>query len=75
MSAVKTKYLITHTNPDDLDPEDCVDELENCQPFTSLREAMQEFKSLVKGRTNMHVYLFKLELIDDAEGDAEEGDA
>lgn len=65
---MKTKYLVTNTNPDDIDAGDFEDELEHCERFTGLTAAMKEFKRRVKGGTNMHVYLLKIELVDDAQG-------
>lgn len=64
---MKTKFLMTITNPDDIDAENFEDKLECCDRFTSERAAKKAFKSFAK-HTNADVYLLKVELVAQADG-------
>lgn len=65
---MRTKYIVTTTNPDDINSEDYYDDsLENCERFNALTPAMKFYKRLLK-RTNMHVYLLEVKCVLDAEG-------
>lgn len=65
---MKTKYVVTTTNPDFLDPENFEDQLEHCEPFTTERAARAAQKDFAR-RTNMDVYLLKVELVGKLEGE------
>jgi hypothetical protein len=62
---MKTRYLLTVTNPDDIDPENCDDQLEYCRVFVSKAKALKAFETM---NTNMHVYLLEIDLVTHRQG-------
>jgi hypothetical protein len=65
---LETEYILTVTNPDELDPEGFDDTLDNCEAFTSAQAAKRALKSWLS-RTNMDVYLLKVELVGHGRGE------
>ncbi len=67
---MKTKYLVTNTNPDDIDPDDAFeDTLECCEAFGSKKNAEKEFERRVNGGTNMEVFLLEVKCLRSEQGE------
>ena len=62
---MKTKFIITSEDLDNLDEFETINIMGT---FASEQKARAEFKSWVNGRTNCHVRLLRVELLDNAEG-------
>jgi hypothetical protein len=66
---VRTKYIVTLTNPDDIDPENLFEgSLEFCESFTSKKNAEKEFERQVDGGTNMEVFLLEVKCLRSEQG-------
>lgn len=62
---MKTKFILTVDNPDKLDDFSQLDVIDK---FTDEAKARERFARFVNGGTNMHAYLLRVELLDDAQG-------